>query len=178
VFCVICSGGKLGWVLPGLAFLTQRVGKSGLEMQEEYIVCDDLGPRTRNVNIIVKVVNKGEEREVSSRWDNTIHRLSEATVGDETGVVLLSLWDDMIDKVEVGKTYKITNGYTSLFKGNIRLNIGRYGTIEEVSDKEIREVNEANNKSEKEYPSPPRGYRKPRTGGGGYQRGYTPRKRY
>ncbi|MFH1544830.1 MAG: hypothetical protein ABIE23_01925, partial [archaeon] len=56
----------------------------------------------------------------------------------------------MIEKVEVEKSYKINNGYTSLFKNSLRMNIGRYGELTD-SEEEISEVNKDNNVSEKEF---------------------------
>lgn len=120
---------------------------------------NELKPFAKNVEVTVKVLGKNEVREVSSKLDNSTHKVTEANVGDSTGTVLLTLWDDMIDKVEEGKAYKIANGYTSLFQNKLRLNIGRYGTIEESSE-EVS-VDESNNMSEKEFE------RRPRFGGGG-----------
>jgi ssDNA-binding replication factor A large subunit len=82
-------------------------------------------------------------------------------VADASGSVLLTLWDDAIAKVEAGKSYKIANGFTSLFQNTLRLNIGRYGTIEVTED--IGDVNTENKVSEKEFERPPR-----RFGGGGF----------
>ncbi len=119
-----------------------------MENTEQIVKVSDLGPRSRNVNINVKVLEKGEVRDIESKRDGSSHRVSESKIGDETGIVLLTLWDDAIDKLESGKTYQIKNGYVTLFKNNIRLNTGRYGAIEE-STEEITEVNDTNNVSEK-----------------------------
>ncbi|MFH1545424.1 MAG: hypothetical protein ABIE23_05075 [archaeon] len=133
----------------------------------------ELRPFQKRVELLVKVVEKTEEREVTSRLDNTTHRVSEAVVGDETGTILLTLWDDLIDKIEQDKVYKVTNGYTSLFKNTLRLNIGRYGTIEDSSE-EIGEVNSDNNVSEKEIQT---GGRFGGERGGGFRRGFEKREK-
>ncbi len=109
----------------------------------------NLKPRDRNVDLVFKVVSKGEVREVTSRTDGSTHKVSDVLVGDSTGTVILTLWDDKIDAVEEGKTYKLENGYTSLFKNSLRLNVGRYGKLEE-NDSDI-EVDTGNNMSEKEF---------------------------
>jgi replication factor A1 len=82
----------------------------------------------------------GEEREVSSRRDGTTHRVVDVVVGDSTGTVQVPLWDDTIDAVEAGKTYNLKNGYTGLFRGNLRLNVGRYGELADAEEA-IEEVN-------------------------------------
>lgn len=108
----------------------------------------ELRPFSKKVDLVVKVLEKNEVREVTSKLDNSQHKVTEALVGDATGTVLLTLWDDTIGKLEVGKSYAITNGYTSTFKDAIRLNIGRYGEFKEA-EKEVGEVNSTNNISGK-----------------------------
>lgn len=116
----------------------------------EALKVEKLTPDSRRVNIRVKVVKKGEPRETISRRDGSLHRVSDALVGDETGSLYLSLWDDNIGKAGDGDVIEIKNGYVSLFRGSMRLNIGRYGSFEK-SQEEIGEVNTQNNLSDKQY---------------------------
>jgi len=51
-----------------------------------------------------------------------------------------------------GDVIEINNGYTSLFRDFLRLNIGRHGTAEKV-DRKIGKVNRDYNLSEKMYDS-------------------------
>lgn len=136
----------------------------------------ELKPRMKNVTISFKVVATGEEREVSSRRDGANHRVADATVGDSTGIVQVPLWDSSIDDIEAGTTYTLKNGYTGLFRGNLRLNIGKYGEISEAEEA-IEEVNEEVDMSAEEHEDTRRrrsygggGYGGGR-GGGGYGRG-------
>ncbi len=108
---------------------------------------DSLKSRMRNLNVIVKIVSKGEAREITSRRDGKVHSVAEALVGDETGCAVLNLWGDQISEFDEGDVVEIRNGYTSLFKGYLRLNIGRHGIAEKV-DKEMGQVNKENNLSE------------------------------
>ena len=137
---------------------------------------ENLDPESRQVNVTVKVVTKGEARETVSRRDGSTHKVVDALVGDETGAVYLTLWDDNIEKVNEGDTINVKNGYVTLFRGSMRLNIGRYGSLE-TGAPPIENVNADNNLSNKEFPMPERrrypGFR-PRyrdEGGGGYGRG-------
>ncbi|MFW9935802.1 MAG: single-stranded DNA-binding protein [Candidatus Thorarchaeota archaeon] len=130
----------------------------------------ELRPFMKSLNITFKVIEKGEEREVTSRRDGETHRVVDATAGDATGVVLISLWDDNIESIEVDKTYRLEKGYTSLFQGHLRLNIGRYGEISEA-DEAIDEVDAENDVSAAEHEQP--SYRRRSYGGrgGGSRRG-------
>jgi replication factor A1 len=130
----------------------------------------ELRPFMKSLNITFKVIEKGEAREVTSRRDGETHRVVDATAGDATGIVLLSLWDDNIEEIEVDKTYRLEKGYTSLFQGHLRLNIGRYGEISEADDA-IEEVDAENDMSAAEHEQPR--YRRRSYGGrgGGSRRG-------
>ncbi|MHA2142859.1 MAG: hypothetical protein ACXADC_14760 [Candidatus Thorarchaeota archaeon] len=125
----------------------------------------ELRPRMKNITITFKVLEKGEEREVSSRRDMTTHRVLDAIVGDSTGTVAVPLWDDTIDAVEAEKTYLLKNGYTGLFRGNLRLNVGKYGELSD-SEEAIEEVNMENDMSAEEHEDTRR--RDYGRGGGGY----------
>ena len=102
----------------------------------------------------------------------------------------LEFRDDKIDAINEGAILSITNGYINLFRGNMRINIGKYGSYELVEDTPIEEVNTENNLSDKRYEQERRfnryggrgggrggygggrsgGYGGGRSGGGGYQR--------
>ena len=119
-------------------------------MSEALIKVGELRTYSRRVNLVAKIMERGEEREVFSRSDGSSHRVAEALIGDETASVLLTLWDDDIDRFEAGDVIQISNGYANIFRGSLRLNIGRYGSAEKV-DKELEEVNTENNLSTKQY---------------------------
>lgn len=122
----------------------------------------ELNPSSRAVNVLAKVLSKSEVRNVAAGRDGEPHKVSDALVGDETGCVYLTLWDDNIEKVKDGDTVNIKNGYINLFRGNMRLNVGRYGTLE-ISETPIAgEVNTENNMSTKVYEEE----RRPFRGGG------------
>ena len=105
-------------------------------------VINELKPRMKNLTISFKVLEIGEAREVSSRDGGDSHRVADATVGDSTGTVQVPLWDDAIDTVTVDSTYILKNGYTGLFRGNLRLNIGKYGELRLAAPQHKAQVHE------------------------------------
>jgi replication factor A1 len=119
----------------------------------------ELTPASRAVNVKAKVVSKSEVRNIATGRDGAPHRVCDALVGDETGCIYLTLWDDNIGKVSEGETISIGNGYVSLFRGSMRLNIGRYGTLEVAKEALKSEVNTENNLSSKSYEQPRRPFR-------------------
>ncbi|NIP67195.1 hypothetical protein GWN63_05680 [Candidatus Bathyarchaeota archaeon] len=120
-------------------------------MSEEFMKVADLKTYSRRVNVKVKVLSKTETREVTSRRSGSTFRVAEALVGDETGCVLLNLWEEDIERFEEGDVISIRNGYVKLFRGSMRLNIGKYGKAEKIEE-DMPEVNTENNLSEKTFP--------------------------
>ncbi len=133
---------------------------------EELVKVETLTPNSRGVNTIVKVVSKGEIRSVTGR-DYSVRRVTDALVGDETASLYMTLWDDKIDAINEGDTLRITNGYINLFRGNMRINVGKYGSYEVLEESPIEEVNTENNLSDKRYEQQRR-YRRPYRQSGGY----------
>jgi len=129
----------------------------------------DLTPASKQVNVLVKVVGLSEEREITSKFGEA-RKLVEATVGDETATVLLTLWNDQIGQVQKDETVLVDNGYVTLVRGHIRLNVGKYGSMTK-SDQTIETVNTALDVSAVEYEREPRyrsgGYSGERRGGSG-----------
>jgi replication factor A1 len=130
----------------------------------------ELTPASRAVNVTAKVVSKSEVREIPMGRDGSPHRVCDALVGDATGSIYLTLWDDNIDKVNESETIRVENGYVTLFKGNMRLNIGKYGKLEPAKEPLEGEVNTENNVSSKTYEQQRRPFRG-RSGGFGGRRG-------
>ncbi|MCF8884579.1 MAG: OB-fold nucleic acid binding domain-containing protein [Nitrososphaerota archaeon] len=118
-------------------------------MVENLVKIKDLTPRSRGVNIIAKVVSKKPERVVSSQYDRSEHRLSEALIADETGAISLVLWDERVDEINEGDTVKISNAFIKLYRGRMQLNLGRFGKVESL-ELNIPEVNVENNLSERQ----------------------------
>jgi ssDNA-binding replication factor A large subunit len=76
----------------------------------------ELKPRMKNLTIKFKVIEKSEQREVTSRRDQETHRVLDAVVGDSTGIVTVPLWDDSIDNIEEGSTYLLKNEYRQIWR--------------------------------------------------------------
>ena len=114
----------------------------------------DLNSYSRRIYTVVKVMSKTEEREVTSRRDMSTHKVAEALVGDETGTIYMTLWDDVLDAVEEGMVLNIKDAYINLFRGSMRLNLGRYGSYDVLDEAPFDDVNMDNNLSSKMFDQP------------------------
>jgi len=127
-------------------------------MAEEKVMTKvkDLNPECKQVNVLAKVMSVGEAKEIPSKFGRS-RKVAEATIGDETGVVTLSLWQDQIGTVAKDDVIFIDNGFVSLVRGRMRLNVGKYGGLQKT-DKTMESVDINNDMSAKEYPYEPRTY--------------------
>ncbi|NLF87931.1 DNA-binding protein [Candidatus Bathyarchaeota archaeon] len=83
----------------------------------------------KRVSVEAKVVEKGDVREVKSRYKDETYRIADAVIADETGSIKLTLWNEQIEQVNVGDNVKIENGYVTSFKGETQLNVGKFGKM-------------------------------------------------
>ncbi len=119
-------------------------------MEERSIAkVDELTPSTKQVDLLVKVLSLGDRKTIDSKFGGS-RDLVEAVVGDETGTVIMTLWEDQIDEVAQDDVLTIDNGYVSLVRGHMRLNVGKYGSFKPSED-EMPEVNTDVDVSDREY---------------------------
>ncbi len=92
---------------------------------------DELKPGMDHVNIKVKVLSTSEPKQIIT-GTGIKHDILEAEVEDETGSIMLVLWNEKILPIKVGDALQIENGFVSSFKGKWRINVGKYGTITKI----------------------------------------------
>ena len=128
----------------------------------------DLTPNSKQVNVLAKVMSIGEPKEVMGKFGDP-RKVCEAVVGDDTATITLSLWNEQIGTIAKDEVILVDNGYVSLVRGHMRLNVGRYGNLSKSTDA-IAEVNQSLDMSQQEFESERRsfggGFRD--RGGGGY----------
>mgnify|MGYP001091999829 FL=1 len=140
--------------------------------EEPQMKIGDLKSYSRKVYTVAKVISIGEPREVTSRKDNSSHTVCEALVADETGSVYLTLWDEAIDEIDEEMILKLDNAYINVFRGSMRLNLGKYGSYEVLEEAPFDEVELENNISDQQVEYQRRPY------GRGGNRGRDNRRRY
>jgi replication factor A1 len=108
------------------------VGRDSVKIEN---ITAESGP----VNFIAKVVSVFDTKEFT-RNDGTIGRVGNIIVGDETGKIRVTLWDNMADliktgKIEIGQTLQI-GGYAKQGYSGVEINIGNNGVLAE-SEEEV-----------------------------------------
>ncbi len=89
----------------------------------------DLKNGMKRVEVEAKVMEKTTPREVMSRYKAETYTVADAIISDDTGQIKLTLWNEQIEQVNENDTVMIENGYVTSFRGEIQLNVGRYGKL-------------------------------------------------
>jgi len=97
----------------------------------------ELKPRQGKVEITADVMEKGDIRQFEKFGKSG--RVCNAKISDETGQVTLTLWNDEIDKVNVGDKIKVSNGWVSEWQGELQLSAGKFGKLEIVGKAEAQD---------------------------------------
>jgi replication factor A1 len=108
---------------------TENRGKNLEDSGGRILKIRDLRDEMRRVDVEAKVIQKSETREVSSRYKDETYKVADAMIRDDTGAIKLTLWNEQIDQVNLDDTVRIENGYITSFRGQIQLNVGKYGKL-------------------------------------------------
>jgi replication factor A1 len=88
----------------------------------------DLKAGMKKVNLKARVLEIPEPKTVYTRF-GTLACVSSALVGDETGTIRMSLWNQQISVVSKGDKISIENGKVANFRGERQLRIGKSGSL-------------------------------------------------
>ena len=99
---------------------------------------------------VIEVIE--EPKEVISKRSQEKNSVAVFKVGDETGCINLTVWNEIIEQMIIDQSFKLINGFCSAFKQHLTLNIGKEGKFEPLNsdEKVISEVNLENNLSKAE----------------------------
>ena len=93
-----------------------------------HVKIGDLREGMKKVNVIAEVQETAEPSKVHTQFrDNAL--VSNAVIGDETGKVMLCLWDQQVNFVSLGDHIEVRNAHVASFKGEKQLRLGKNGTI-------------------------------------------------
>lgn len=109
------------------------------DVGRDIVKIENIKAESGPVNFVARVVSVFDTKEFT-RNDGTIGRVGNLIVGDETGKIKVTLWDNMADLVKVGKvkagqTLQIS-GYAKQGYSGVEVNVGNNGVIAE-SEEEI-----------------------------------------
>lgn len=118
----------------------QESSRSREEQEVHWTLISNLTVESRSVNVRFKALEIEDPRRVTSRSTGRSHQVANCVVGDESAMITLTLWNDDLDEIEIGKSFELVNGYINVYDECIHLGRGRWGEFQ-AADSEIVEVN-------------------------------------
>ncbi len=98
----------------------------------------DVQANQGNLDLVFTVVEKEEPRTFEKFGKQG--QVCNAKVKDETGEIKLTLWNEDVEKINVGDKVHLENGWCSEFRGERQLSTGKFGKIEVVESAPPQEV--------------------------------------
>jgi len=108
--------------------------------EQKFLKVDEIADGMNGVNLSGVIIDISDVRTFNKK-DGSEGTIGTLTVGDSTGKIRVSLWDDKtvhLDEFDFGETVNILNAYSRLnnFSQQVELNVGNRGSVV-ASDKEI-----------------------------------------
>lgn len=98
----------------------------------------DVQPNTGKVSLTAEVVDKEEPRTFKKFGKEG--KVCNLRIKDQSGEIVLTLWNEDIEKVSVGDVVRLHNGWGSEFKGEKQLSTGKFGKLEIVEKGEAKTI--------------------------------------
>ncbi|MBD3204059.1 hypothetical protein GF327_07195 [Candidatus Woesearchaeota archaeon] len=90
----------------------------------------DLNVNQNKINLTAELKEFNDIREFEKFGKKG--RVRNATIEDESGKIMLVLWNEQIDKINKPGIIEIKNGYVKEWQGEKQLSVGKYGEINYV----------------------------------------------
>jgi replication factor A1 len=106
-----------------------------VQVQDTYRV-EDLSLGLSNVNLAGKVLDTESVR-TFDRDDGSEGKVANLVLGDPTGKIRVTMWDDMADRAEElssDVTVEVVDGYVRERDGSLELHVGDRGAVEEIDE--------------------------------------------
>jgi len=107
-----------------------------VDLAEGYAI-EDLSMGLSDVAVRGQVLDTDDTVRTFDRDDGSEGRVANLVVGDETGRIRVTLWDDrtdLIDAFEPGESVEVIDGYVRERDGDLELHVGDRGTIEPIEE--------------------------------------------
>ncbi|MBT4936135.1 hypothetical protein HOL21_00660 [Candidatus Woesearchaeota archaeon] len=97
----------------------------------------DIQAKQGNIDVVMTITEKQDERTFNKFGKEG--RVCNAKAKDDSGEIVLTLWNEDVDKVSVGDKIHLKNGWCSEYNGERQLSSGKFGEIE-IIEKGQQEV--------------------------------------
>ncbi len=118
-------------------------------IKQESLKISNIIPGMQNVDVLGKIIRITPVKEFKT--EKASGRVANVTIGDETGTVRISLWNDEINALagmELNDTIRVKGYVKEDNMGNAEVRLGRYGNIAK-SDEEISSIKQTQRAAER-----------------------------
>jgi replication factor A1 len=105
----------------------KNVGAPAAEPSQNLVRINELTDGTKKVDAQGKITSIQAPREIHTEKGPT--QTTYATLDDGTGTIKLSLWGQHTTAVKESDKVIIQGGYVSSYKGELQLNVGKWGKL-------------------------------------------------
>lgn len=124
--------------------VAKEAGVPIAEAADQELKIKNIVPEMRKVKVKARVVNISDTNTFERDGDEEEGRVRNMTLGDETGKIRMTLWDEQTeigDKVDEGDAIAIAGAYTvEDNRGNAELRLGDSPQVKMLDDEEVAEV--------------------------------------
>jgi len=93
-----------------------------------HLKIENLRVGMKKINVTAQVREVSEPSKVHTQFrDNAV--VSNAVIEDDTGRILLCLWDQQVNTVHIGDYIEVKNAHVAMFKGERQLRLGKNGSV-------------------------------------------------
>ncbi|MFB6296042.1 MAG: single-stranded DNA binding protein [Halobacteriales archaeon] len=107
-----------------------------VDLSDEHRI-EDLSMGLSDVTVRGQVLDVDDRVRTFDRDDGSEGRVANLVLGDETGRIRVTLWDErtaLIEEFEPGESVEVIDGYVREREGDLELHVGDRGTIERIEE--------------------------------------------
>ena len=107
-----------------------------VSLSDSYTV-EALSMGLSDVTLVGELLDVDDDYRTFDRDDGSEGRVANVAIGDETGRIRVTLWDegtDLLEVLDAGEVVEVVDGYVREREGDLELHVGSRGTIEEVDE--------------------------------------------
>ncbi|MEF8801517.1 MAG: single-stranded DNA binding protein [Halolamina sp.] len=107
-----------------------------VSLGDSYTV-EELSMGRKDVTLVGELLDVDADYRTFDRDDGSQGRVGNCAIGDETGRIRVTLWDEateLLDELAAGEVVEVVDGYVREREGDLELHVGSRGTIEEVDE--------------------------------------------
>lgn len=107
------------------------------EIRDKQKKINELHFRMKGISVKAKIIKIPPKQTVFTSFGTEAY-VSNVSIADETGTIILSLWNSQIDKIHIGDEVEIGNCYVARYAGELQLRMRRNSALSVINKSEVK----------------------------------------